>query len=232
MTSEYYPHWDALLGPAQKTTPETFSKHAEMVNGKDKVYVVNEYGWDVTDWPSPGDLAAVLAKFETDRRIYGDNYWALQAHADKFGWQPISAPTSSPDYARKGESGHWWSLFYGGVNTLVNSKDDMQARAEQLRTHAFAMAGVTLPPHPRPATPVITFKGLNLLGWRGVAGAVAYSVQRRANDTASWETICDKCAADMDAPWVDPHPGLSFTTKYRVIAYNADGVASEASVER
>ena len=232
VTSEYYPHWDALLGPGQKTTPETFSKHAEMVNSKGKVYVVNEYGWDVTDWPTRDEFAAVLTKFESDRRIFGDNYWALQAHADKFGWQPISAPTTSAEYAKKGESGHWWSLFYGGMITLVNSKDDMQARAEQLRTHAFAMAGVALPPHPRPATPAITFKGLNLLGWHGVAGAVVYSVQRRNGDAAPWETICDKCATDADAPWIDPHPALIFTTKYRVIAFNANGVASEPSAER
>jgi hypothetical protein len=140
VTSEYYPHWDALLGTGQKTTPETFSKHAEMINARGKVYVVNEYGWDVTDWPTRDDFAAVLKAIEIDNRIFGDNYWALQAHAEKFGWQPISAPTNNPVYAKMGESGHWWSLFYGGMTTLVNSKEDMQARAEQLRTHAFAMA--------------------------------------------------------------------------------------------
>lgn len=232
VTSEYYPHWDALLGTGQKTTAETFSKHAEMVNAKGKAYVVNEYGWDVTDWPTRDDFQTVLKAFEADPRICGDNYWALQAHADKFGWQPISAPTSNAMYAKVGESGHWWSLFYGGAKTLVNSSDDMRARAEQLRTHAYAMAGTPAPAHDVPAPPVMTFIGLGLVGWHGSAGAVSYSVQRQTAGTASWDTVCDKCATDADAPWVDPKPGAPFTTKYRVIAWNADGKSSEPSAAR
>lgn len=184
----------------------------------------------MTDWATRDDLAAVLKAFETDNRIFGDNYWALQAHADKFGWQPIPAPTSIPQYAKMGESGHWWSLFYGGMTTLVNSQEDMQTRAEQLRSHAYAMAGSTPPPHAVPAVTLITSKGLGLVGWHGVAGAVVYSLQRRASGSAPWETVCDKCATDADAPWVDAHPSSLFTTRYRVIAYNADG--REASLRQ
>jgi hypothetical protein len=237
VTAEYYPHWDALFGFGQKTTAETFSKHAAMVTAKGKVYVANEYGWDVTDWPTKDDLQKVLHTLESDPNISGDGYWALQAHADKFGWQPISAPTNSTSYAKWGESGQWWSLFYGGVNTLINSAQDMQARAELLRTHAYAMAGIPVPPHPVPAPPFITFKGIGTLGWHGSAGAVVYSVQRRSSDKAQWKTICDRCATDADAPWVDEdakHLPLAelFATKYRVIAYNADGKASAPSAER
>ena len=120
---------------------------------------------------------------ESDPKISGDGYWALQAHADKFGWQLISAPTKDASYAKWGETGEWWSLFYGGVKTLVDSAEDMQARAELLRNHAYAMAGTPVPPHPVPAPPVITFKGLGILGWHGSAGAVTYSVQRRVGDS-------------------------------------------------
>ncbi|HXY51112.1 MAG TPA: hypothetical protein VEI01_16795 [Terriglobales bacterium] len=232
VTSEYYPHWDALMGTGQKTTAETFSRHAGMVTERGKVYVVNEFGWDVTNWPTRDDFQAVLKALEFDPKISGDDYWALQAHADKFGWQPIPAPTSNPAYAHSGESGHWWSLFYGGVTTLVNSSDDMQARAEQLRAHGYVMAGTPVPPHAVPVSPVITFKGLGLLGWHGSAGAVVYSVQRRTSNSTPWETVCDKCATDADAPWVDPKPAGLFTTKYRVIAYSADGKASKPSMER
>ncbi len=130
ITSEYYPHWDALMGTGTKTDAQTFSKHAEMVTAKGKAYVVQEYGWDVTDWPTADDFQAVLHAFEVDPKISGDTYWALQAHTENFGWQPIPANVSNPAYAEKGESGHWWSLYYGGVKTLVNTKEDMQARAE------------------------------------------------------------------------------------------------------
>ncbi len=232
VTAEYYPHWDALLGTGSKTTAQTFSQHAELANAHGKVYVVEEYGWDVTDWPTREDFQAVLHAMEIDPRISGDLFWALQAHNDKFGWQPLSANVNDPTYAAKGESGHWWSLYYGGVKTLVNSAEDMQARAEQLRTHAYAMTGTPVPPHAVPVTPVITFKGIGLLGWRGSAGAVTYSVQRQASEGAAWETVCDKCVTEADMPWVDPKPASLFTSKYRVIAYNADGVASATSNER
>jgi mannan endo-1,4-beta-mannosidase len=228
-TAEYYPHWDALLGTGAKTTAQTFSQHAKLANAKGKVYVVNEFGWDVTDWPTRDDFQAVLKAMEVDPQICGDLWWALQAHNDKFGWQPLSAPVNNPMYARMGESGHWWSLYYGGVKTLVNTAEDMQARAEQLRTHAYVMAGVPVPPHAVPAAPVITFKSIGLVAWRGSAGAVNYSLQRQGKEGDAWETICDKCATDSDTPWVDPKPASMFTSKYRVIAYNADGVGSEPS---
>jgi len=237
VTAEYYPHWDALFGFGNKTTAETFSKHATMVTAKGKVYVANEYGWDATDWPTQEDFQAVLKALESDPNICGDGYWALQAHADKFGWQLISAPASSVAYSKWGESGQWWSLFYGGVNTLANTAKDMQARAELLRAHAFAMAGTPVPPHPVPASPVITFKGIGLLGWHGVAGAVVYSVQRQEPDSTQWETVCNRCATDADAPWVDKDAAnmssaVLFGAKYRVIAYNADGKPSQPSGER
>ena len=237
VTAEYYPHWDALFGFGQKTTSETFSKHAAMATAKGKVYVANEYGWDITDWPTRNDFQKVLSALESDRNISGDGFWALQAHADKFGWQLLSAPANSAAYAKWGETGQWWSLFYGGVKTLVDSAEGMQARAELLRAHAFVIAGLTVPPHPVPAPPVITFKGIGLLGWHGSAGAVVYSVQRRIGDSAQWVTVCDRCATDEDAPWVDADAAKSslsnlLATKYRVIAYNADGKASDPSTER
>jgi len=237
VTSEYYPHWDALFGFGQHTTADTFSKHAAIVTGKGKVYVANEYGWDVTDWPTQADLEKVLKTLESDKRISGDGFWALQAHADKFGWQLISAPTTSASYARWGESGQWWSLFYGGVSTMIESAQDMQARAELLRAHAFAMSGLPVPPHPVPAPPVITFKGIGLVGWHGSAGAVVYTVQRRVSASSPWVTICDRCATDADAPWVDKQAKSAslatlFSTQYRVIAYNADGRSSAPSAER
>jgi mannan endo-1,4-beta-mannosidase len=237
VTAEYYPHWDALFGGGQTTTAQTFSKHAATVTAKGKVYIACEYGWDVTDWPTQNDFQNVLTALESDPNISGDGFWALQAHADKFGWQPISAPANSASYAKWGETGQWWSIFYGGVNTLVNSAQDMQARVELLRTHAYVMAGLSVPPHAVPAPPVITFKGFGLLGWHGSAGAVVYSVQRRSDDKAEWETICDRCATDADTPWIDEEAktrslAALFTTKYRVIAYNAEGKPSDPSAER
>jgi mannan endo-1,4-beta-mannosidase len=228
VTWEYYQHWDKHF-PGQTTNIQSFTDDATAITKSGKVYIVNEYGWDGTNWKTQQDLKALLTTLASDKRVSGDLYWALQSHATNFGWQAIPANTTNLAFARAGESGHWWSLYYGGLTTLVNTADDMQARAELLRTHAYVMADVPVPPHNVPAAPVITTKGRGLVGWRGSAGAVNYSVQRRMKASESWIMICDRCATDGDAPWIDPHAPETLGGQYRVIAYNADGTASEPS---
>ena len=234
LTSEYYPHWEAVFSMGgEKTTAETFPKHASLVTGHGKVYVVTEFGWDNTDWATPADLEKVLITMKNDPKISGDLFWALQAHNDKYGWQPIPANIPNEMFAKKGEDGQWWALYYGGIDTVTMTKEDMAARAELLRTHAFEIAGSSVPPYAVPPAPVVTFEGGGLVAWRGSAGAVKYSIERKDSDTTLWTLICDKCATDADTPWIDPKPPMSiFGTEYRVTAYNADGKPSEPSAER
>ncbi len=103
----------------------------------------------------------------------------------------------------------------------------MAGRAELLRSHAFEMAGLAVPPHAVPPAPVITIKDLGAICWSGSAGAVKYTIERQDSASAPWVVLTDS-ATDADTPWVDPNPvagGLS--GMYRVTAYNADGLASQ-----
>ncbi len=233
VTAEYYPHWEAVFNLGYKTTAQVFPQHADRITGKGKVYIVDEYGWDNTNWPARDDLQTVLKTFESEPKISGDLYWALQAHNIDFGWQPVPDNIPNVAYDKVGESGQWWALYYGGIGTLINSKEDMAARAELLRSHAFRMDGLAVPPHDIPAAPVITITGFGALGWRGSAGAVKYTIERKDSDSAPWQVVCDKCVTDSEAPWIDPKPmsGL-LAARYRVIAYNADGKPSAPSTER
>src|SRR5271170_4115685 len=232
MTFEYYPHWDALLGTGEHTTAASFTHDAAAVTGHGKAFIVNEFGWDRTDWNLRSDFQAVLDTLAKDSNVSGDGFWALQAHLDNFGFQLIPADTNNSAYAERGESGQWWALYYSGIKTLVNSADDMAARAQQLRAHAYAMSGTTLPKHATPPAPVITSVVIGgLIAWRGSAGAVRYSVEHMEAGTKEWKTICDRCATDTDDPWPDPHATL-FGSRYRVTAYNADGVPSAPSDPR
>jgi hypothetical protein len=229
---EEYPHWDAFLGvTTQHTTAATIAQDAATVVSHGKVFIVNEYGWDKTDWPTSDDLQHVLDSFLHNPEISGDGFWALQAHLDNFGFQPIPADTSNPEFATKGESGEWWALYYPGRRTLVMSAEDMAARAQQLRSHAYAMAGLAVPRHAVPPAPVVSsvvFGGL--LAWRGSAGATRYSIESLAPGSSQWKLICDRCASDEQDPWIDPHP--QFGSRYRVTAWNADGVPSAPSAPK
>jgi hypothetical protein len=232
VTFEYYPHWDALLGTGEHTTAATFGRDAAAVTSHGKAYIVNEFGWDRTDWKTQHDLQNVLDALAKDPSVSGDGFWALQAHLDNFGFQPIPADTNNPAYAESGESGQWWALYYPGIKTLLNSADDMAARAQQLRAHAYAMSGTPLAKHAPTPAPVVTSIVIGgLIAWRGSAGAVRYSVERMDPGAKEWETICDRCATDADDPWTDPHATL-FGAHYRVTAFNADGVASAPSDPR
>ena len=233
-TFEYYPHWERAFNMGAVDTAETFPKHAALVTSHGKAYEVTEFGWDNTDWATTADLEKVLNTMRDDPKISGDLYWALQAHNEKYGWQPIPANVPNEAFAQRGETGQWWAVYYGGINTLDMTKEDMAARAELLRTNAFEMAGEQVPAHAIPPAPAITFKSGGLVAWRGSAGAVSYSIERKDGDSAPWSTICDKCATDVDTPWIDPKPARGFFggAKYRVTAYNADGKASESSSER
>jgi mannan endo-1,4-beta-mannosidase len=130
----------------------------------------------------------------------------------------------------RSESGQWWALYYGGIKTLTMTKDDMAARAEFLRTHAFEIAGLAVPPHAVPPAPVITYKGLDVIAWRGSTFAVKYTIERQASASAPWVVVSDS-ATDADTPFVDLAAGFSIPT-YRVTAYNADGIASQPSAPR
>jgi hypothetical protein len=232
VTFEYYPHWDKLLGTGEVTTAASFTRDAAAITAHGKGFIVNEFGWDRTDWKTRDDLQTVLDTLAKDPNVSGDDFWALQAHLDNFGFQLIPADAHDPTYAEHGESGQWWALYYPGVKTLVNSADDMAARTQQLRAHAYAMAGTMLPKHMIPPKPVITSIVIGgLIVWRGSAGAVNYSIERQDPGSTEWKTICDRCVTDSDDPWPDPHATL-FGGHYRVIAYNADGAPSEPSDPR
>ncbi|WP_348261467.1 hypothetical protein P8935_16885 [Telmatobacter sp. DSM 110680] len=229
---EEYPHWDTILGITfQHTTAETIARDAATVVKHDKVFIVNEFGWDKTDWATPDDLKHVLDSFAHNPDISGDGFWALQGHLDDFGFQPIPADTSDPAFATKGESGEWWALYYSGRKTLVMSAEDMAGRAQQLRAHAYEMSGVPLPKHAVPPPPVIGSTVLGgLLTWRGSAGATRYSIESMAPGTSQWKLVCDRCATDEQGQWIDPHPMLG--AHYRITAYNLDNAASAPSAAK
>jgi hypothetical protein len=231
---EEYPHWNAAFNiPAgmEPTSVATIVGDAATVTGRGKAFIVNEFGWDRTNWTTRADLQGLLDAMLRDPNISGDNYWALQAHVDNFGFQAIPADSKDGAFAVSGECGEWWALYYPGVKTLAMSAEDMGARAQQLRAHAYAMSEIAIPKHAVPPAPEISSVVVGgLVAWRGSAGATRYTIERYDAAAKTWKTVCDKCATDAEDPWVDPHGGMG--AHYRVTAFNTDGVASPTSSAR
>lgn len=228
-----YPHW---FQPLASVRPGI-----ERCRAAGKPFVAYEYGWDRTNYATLRGFRSFLTTLERLPGVAGDAFWALQAHREGHGWMPIPADTSDPTTARHGESGQWWALYYPGLQTMVNSASDMAARAQAIRRHNYAMAGVRVPRHRLPPRPTITSVrygptsfvgrvGVRVL-WQGSAGARDYSVQRAPARGGPWRVVCRRCATDVDEGFVD----LSAAAReswYRVIPFNLDARAGRASAPR
>ena len=205
-----YPHWQMGLAAVQPWIAQC--KH------KGKPYLVYEYGWDRTNFPTLGKLAGFLHTLLNTPEIAGDAFWALEAHSDGHGWMPIPANTSDPVAALHVESGQWWALYYPGVRTLVTTKADMRARSQAIRRHDYAMRGVPVPAHAIPPAPIVTSVRGGSLYWQGSAGAEDYSIERAPSPRGPWHTVCRRCVTDVADGYA-----VANGAWYRVTPYNLDG---------
>ena len=112
-----------------------------------KPFIVYEYGWDRTNYPTLGKLNGFLGTLVRAPEIAGDGFWALESHNDGHGWMPIPANTTDVAAAPHIETGQWWALYYPGIRTLVSTAADMSARAQAIRRHNYAMSGIRVPAH-------------------------------------------------------------------------------------
>jgi len=218
-----YPHWQLPLSFVRRWI--------DACRSVGKPYIVYEYGWDVTNYPTRSALSGFLASLRVDPEIAGDAFWALQAHADGHGWMPIPADTTDPVVARTGESGEWWAMYYTGVKTMVMSAADMAARAQVIRRHDYAMAGAPTPPHYLPLAPLVTSTAGGRIYWRGSGAARNYSIQRAPAATGPWTTICNHCVTDSSDGFVDLSVPAGVRW-YRVVPYSLDGRQGQVSAPR
>jgi hypothetical protein len=149
-------------------------------------------------------LPAFLSSVQADTNIAGDLFWDLWPHAQTYGYDQHSDGFT----------------LHGPGDTA-----DMQARAQELRAHAYAMSGLEVPPHQPVGAPTITLVTPHRqIGWHGVAGGDDYSVEESTiSANGPWTTICSLCATDNSTPWQDPNPLEGASIWYRVQADNLDG---------
>ncbi|MEV4641705.1 cellulase family glycosylhydrolase [Actinoplanes sp. NPDC049548] len=182
-------------------TAEKVRADAATVTAAGKVYVAGEYA-------STAASGTLLDPLVADRDVTGMLSWSLFGHGDHSGFVPHD---------------DGFTFHYPG--------DDERMRAANQAQIAFAKAlGASVARRPA-GTPLITAidkrGGLNLLRWRGAAGADGYRVERARTSHGPWRAAHSGLLSDNDTPWTDPAPpGNAW---YRVVAVTAGrpGVWSE-----
>jgi mannan endo-1,4-beta-mannosidase len=211
-----YPHWKQPLSSRRD--------ELQACKSAKKPFVAYEYGWDRTNYRTMGTFRGFLRTLAKNSLIAGDAFWALQAHRRGHGWMPIPANTTDRAAAARVETGQWWALYYTGLRTLVNTAADMAARAQVIRAHNYAMAGLRVPPHAVPPRPNATSVAGGRLYWQGSAGAKNYSIQWAPSASGPWKSPCVRCVTDAGNGYRTGRRGW-----YRVVPYNLDGKAGRAS---
>lgn len=170
---------------------------AATVAASGKVYIAGEYA-------STAAGSALLDPLVTDRNVTGMLSWSLFGHDDRTGF------VAHDD---------GFSFHYPGDDERMAAANQAQiAYAEALGAPVTGRAA---------GTPLITAigkrGGLNVVQWRGTAGATGYRVERARSASGPWRPAHSGVLTDNDTPWTDPV--ASGDTWYRVVAVN--GARSE-----
>ncbi|WP_189330098.1 cellulase family glycosylhydrolase [Actinoplanes ianthinogenes] len=161
-----------------------------------KVYIAGEYASNAAG-------SALLDPLVADPNVTGMLSWSLFGHGDRNGFV---------------QHDDGFSFHYPG--------DDARMIAANQAQIAYAKAlGASVPARPA-GTPLITAidkrGGLNVLRWRGAAGADGYRVERAPTPLGPWKPAHSGLLSDNDTPWTDlTRPGNAW---YRVVTA---GIKSE-----
>ena len=161
-----------------------------------KAYITGEYG---SGEATETLLDAVAANPDVD----GALFWSLFPHADHHG------------YVQHADG---FTVHYPGDTAA------MRTAVSAITRFADVMGACTGCEKPLGDAPLLTSivktHGINLLKWRGTAGAWSYRVERAIG--RSWSVI-GTGLTDNDTPWLDPNTP-SRAARYRVAALNDSGV--------
>jgi hypothetical protein len=168
-----------------------------------KAYMVGEFDWDNHDGGDslPAFLSAVAAG-----PTAGDLFWTMIPHDSNGGFQ---------------DHDDGFQFMYGGTDPTNVS------RITELRDHAYAMSGLSVPTPAVVGPPTILSAGASdgwtQVIWQGVAGAMTYDLQRL--EGSGWVTqatgLADAVDSGTPTGWEDPNPGPA---SYRMASVNLAGV--------
>jgi hypothetical protein len=182
--------------------------------------VVSEFGMKTSAEPYRDVLDEVIANGTA-----GIMVWSMYFHHRNGGFWWHAIPTDRTE-------GLMFSYHWPGF--AIGQKIDERPILDALRTAAFRIRGLPIPPRQPPEAPeLLPFQRLPMFSWRGSAGASGYDVQRAANASGPWETIAENLS-DAEVAYrplysdTSARPGEKW--HYRIVARNEAGASPPSNV--
>ena len=195
---------------------ELIRANAEMAKGK-KPYIVGEFGFVST--AQMADAMQAIA----DSSCSGGMFWSLRFRNRDGGFYWHSEP---------GLGGNLYKAFHWPASTIGNDYDEINLMAI-VRSNAFAIRGLAVPPMAIPAPPtLLPIADASAISWQGSVGASGYQVERAHNASGEWKII----ATNVDEAMTQYRPQFADENVpagkwfYRVRAKNESGVSEPSNI--
>jgi hypothetical protein len=209
VTTHHYPG-------AKASFAELIRANAAKAKGK-KPYLVGEFGF-----VSTAQMAEAMQAI-MDTSCSGGLLWSLRFHNRDGGFYWHSEP---------GLGGNLYKAFHWPGSTAGNDYDEIKLLAI-VRSNAFAIRGIPVPPTAIPAPPkLLPIAEVAAISWQGSVGADGYLVERSSNNHGEWKII----AANVDETFTQYRPQFADEAApagewfYRVRAKNESGISAPSNV--
>lgn len=195
---------------------ELIHANAEMAKGK-RPYIVGEFGFVST--AQMADAMQAIAGSSCS----GGMLWSLRFRNRDGGFYWHSEP---------GLGGNLYKAFHWPASTIGNDYDEINLMA-LVRSNAFAIRGLAVPPMIIPAPPtLLPIADASAISWQGSVGASGYQVERAANRDGAWKIIAtnvDEAMTQYRPQFADENvpAGAWF---YRVRARNDSRVSEPSNI--
>jgi hypothetical protein len=210
VTTHHYP------GGGGKTFGQCIRANWEMAKGK-KPYIEGEFGFVGTAQMEEA-MQAIM-----DTGTAGGLLWSLRFRNRDGGYYWHSEP---------GSGGDKYKAFHWPGSSLDDAYDEINLMAI-VRSNAFAIRGLTPPPIPVPAPPILLpIMDAAAISWQGSVGAASYTVERAPHADGPWTVAGD----DVDESFVQYRPLFADESVpggdwfYRVRARNAAGISEPSNI--
>jgi mannan endo-1,4-beta-mannosidase len=200
----------------KKPFAELIRANAEMAKGK-KPYIVGEFGFVST--ARMADAMSAIA----DSSCSGGMLWSLRFRNRDGGFYWHTEP---------GLGGNLYKAFHWPSSTIGNDYDEINLMAI-VRSNAFAIRGLAVPPMVVPAAPeLLPIADASAISWQGSVGASHYQVERAAQRDGDWQII----ASNIDEAMTQYRPQFADENApagkwfYRVSAKNESGISVPSNI--